>query len=59
MVWPPLSKDRSAIALANVIGSNIANIGLVLGLSAIIAPMQVEGGLIRRELPVLLLAQHS
>jgi cation:H+ antiporter len=47
-------EGRSAIALANVIGSNIANIGLVLGLSAVIAPMQVEGGLIRRELPVLL-----
>ena len=47
-------EGRSVIALANVIGSNIANIGLVLGISAIIAPMQVEGGLIRRELPVLL-----
>jgi cation:H+ antiporter len=47
-------EGRSAIALANVIGSNVANIGLVLGLSALIAPMQVEGGLIRRELPVLL-----
>lgn len=47
-------EGRSAIALANVIGSNISNIGLVLGLSAVIAPMQVEGGLISKELPVLI-----
>ena len=47
-------EGRSVIALANVIGSNIANIGLVLGLSALIAPMQVEGGLVGKELPVLL-----
>jgi hypothetical protein len=45
-------EGRGAIAMANVIGSNITNIGLVLGLSAMIAPVQVEGGLIARELPV-------
>jgi hypothetical protein len=43
-----------AIALGNVIGSNIANIGLILGITATIAPARVDGSLRRRELPVLL-----
>lgn len=42
------------VALANVIGSNIANIGLILGLTAMIQPAQVDGALRRRELPVLI-----
>lgn len=44
-------EGRSAIALGNVIGSNIANIGLILGLTALIAPPKVDGSLLRRELP--------
>ncbi len=44
----------SAIALGNVVGSNIANIGLILAVTALIAPPHVDGGLIRREVPVLL-----
>ncbi len=47
---------RSAIALGNVVGSNIANIGLILAVTALIAPPHVEGGLIRREVPVLLVS---
>jgi cation:H+ antiporter len=50
------AEGRSAIALGNVIGSNIANIGLILGLTTLIRPPRVESGLIRRELPVLLVA---
>ncbi len=42
------------VALANVIGSNIANIGLILGIAALIKPASVDGQLRRRELPVLL-----
>ena len=42
-----------AIAVGNVIGSNIANLGLILGITALIAPVAVEGRLIRREVPVL------
>lgn len=45
-----------AVAIGNVIGSNIANVGLILGAAALIAPAQVDGALRRRELPVLLLA---
>ncbi len=41
------------VALGNVVGSNIANIGLILGLAALIKPARVNGALRRRELPVL------
>lgn len=46
-------QGRGAIAVANVIGSNIANLGLILGTTALIAPIAVAGTLIRREIPVL------
>lgn len=44
------------IALGNVIGSNIANIGLILGLVVLIWPPKHEASAIKRELPLLLLA---
>jgi cation:H+ antiporter len=50
------TRGQSAIALGNVVGSNIANIGLILGLTALLAPPRVDGMLIRRELPFLLIA---
>ena len=40
----------------NITGSNLANIGLVLGSAALITPIVLEGQIIRRELPLLLLA---
>jgi cation:H+ antiporter len=49
-------QDSSPIVLGNVIGSCICNIGLILGLTALIAPPTVDGRLIRREIPVLLLS---
>ncbi len=42
------------IALGNVLGSNIANIGLILGLTAIIRPTGIDGSLARRDVPLLL-----
>ena len=42
------------VALGNVIGSNVANIGLILGIASLIKPPRVDGQLRRRELPVLL-----
>ncbi|MCU0618131.1 MAG: calcium/sodium antiporter [Gemmatimonadaceae bacterium] len=44
-------EGRSAIALGNVVGSNIANIGLILGLTAVISPPLVDGTLLKGELP--------
>lgn len=46
-------RGSADIALGNVIGSNLANLGLILGLTALIAPPIVDGGLVRREVPVL------
>ena len=43
------------LALGNALGSNIANIALVLGATACIFPLIVPGPLVRRELPILLL----
>ncbi|WP_437590326.1 calcium/sodium antiporter [Sorangium sp. So ce1000] len=46
-------EGRGAIALGNAIGSNIANLGLILGVTALICPPRVDGGLIWREVPFL------
>lgn len=45
---------NSTIALGNVIGSNIANIALILGLASIIRPLQVHANVIRREIPIMI-----
>ncbi len=44
------------VAIGNVLGSNIANLGLILGIATLVRPPTVAGSLRRRELPVLLLA---
>lgn len=44
---------HGAVALGNVIGSNIANIGLILGISVLIRPAKIDGSMRRRELPVM------
>ncbi len=44
------------VAVGNAVGSNIANIGLVLGVTAIIAPLPFSRSVLRAELPWLLLA---
>jgi len=44
------------IAFGNIAGSNLANLGLVLGTAALVTPIAIEGQIIRRELPLLLLA---
>ncbi|MEL0035528.1 MAG: calcium/sodium antiporter [Gammaproteobacteria bacterium] len=46
--------DRPGLAIGNAIGSNIANIALVLGVTAIISPLQVNSNVIRREFPILI-----
>jgi len=49
-------QNQSDISLGNIIGSCIANILLVLGLSSIISPINIKKGIIRREAPIMLLA---
>jgi len=41
------------LAIGNALGSNIANTGLVLGVTALVAPIAVHSKIIRRELPLL------
>jgi cation:H+ antiporter len=48
------SAGYGQVALGNVVGSNIANVGLILGVAALVNPARVHGALRRRELPVLL-----
>jgi len=43
------------LGIGNAIGSNIANIGLVLGITALIIPLTVKSMTLRREMPVLFL----
>ena len=45
---------NSGLSFGNIIGSNIANIGLILGVAAMIQPMRVHASVIRRELPLML-----
>ena len=42
------------LAIGNAIGSNIANIGLILGVTALITPLSVHSGVLKREYPLLL-----
>ncbi|MBN4054511.1 calcium/sodium antiporter [Nitrospira defluvii] len=45
---------RGDIAIGNVIGSNISNIGLALGLASLIRPLKVQPRLVRFEVPLLI-----
>jgi len=46
---------KTDTAVGNVIGSNIANIALILGITALIKPLAISSGIIRRELPLMLM----
>lgn len=47
--------DRESLALGNVIGSNIANLALVLGAVALLKPIQVPRGTLKRDLMLVVL----
>lgn len=48
-------QGNPGISFGNIIGSNIANIGLILGISAIIRPLAIQGTIITREIPIMVL----
>lgn len=48
-------QGNAGLAVGNAIGSNIANMGLILGATALISPLAFHSGLLKRELPVLML----
>ncbi|GAL06426.1 calcium/sodium antiporter [Photobacterium aphoticum] len=45
---------KTDTAIGNVLGSNIANIALILGVTALIKPLSVSSAIIRRELPLMM-----
>ncbi len=45
---------NSDLAVGNIMGSNLANIGLILGLTALVSPLGVARGVVRRDLPWML-----
>jgi len=47
------SSGNPGMGIGNALGSNIANIALVLGVTALIMPLTVNSGILRREFPVL------
>ncbi|HSG58493.1 MAG TPA: calcium/sodium antiporter [Woeseiaceae bacterium] len=47
-------RNTPGLAIGNAIGSNIANIGLVLGCVALIRPIELRSATLRREMPALL-----
>ena len=47
---------RTGVAFGNVAGSNIANVGLILGISALVKPLAVHLSVISREIPMMTLA---
>ena len=46
--------DHGAIILGNIIGSNIANVGMVIGVSAILIPVAIQKSVFRKEIPIML-----
>ncbi len=46
--------NNPGLAVGNAIGSNITNVALILGATAVLVPLSVHSGTVRRELPILL-----
>lgn len=47
-------EGNPALALGNAIGSNIVNIALILGITAIVSPIVVNSNIVKKEIPLLL-----
>lgn len=49
-------QGNTDISFGNIIGSNIANIALILGIAALVRPLAITGAIITREIPMMMLA---
>lgn len=47
-------QEAPDLAIGNALGSNIANLGLILGIAALVAPLQAKAQFLKREIPLLL-----
>ena len=45
---------QGGVAIGNVVGSNVANLGLIVGIAALLSPMAVDLKLVRHDVPVML-----
>ena len=53
------SQGQTGMAIGNVVGSNIMNILLILGLTAVVSPVFVEKKIIRSDIPLLIVFSSS
>ena len=51
------SPAGAELAFGNVVGSNLANIGLVLGIACLIGPVVIRGQILRQDLPLLVITE--
>jgi len=49
-------RGSGEVAFGNLMGSNLANVGLIIGVAAIVKPLEIQGVIITREIPMMLLA---
>ncbi|MEN8184282.1 MAG: calcium/sodium antiporter [Myxococcota bacterium] len=52
-------EGNSSLAFGNIVGSNLANIGLVVGMTALLRPIPLDRTIVIRELPMMLLATSA
>jgi len=50
------TRGSSSLSFGNIFGSNMANIGLILGLAGILRPLSIQSVIISREIPMMLVA---
>ncbi len=50
---------EGGVAIGNVVGSNVANLGLIVGVAAVLSPMVVNQKLVRHDIPVMLLSMGA
>lgn len=48
-------EGNPSLAIGNAVGSNITNIGLVLGITALMAPLVIKSSVLKREMPILVI----
>ncbi len=51
-----VQRGASGLPFGNIFGSNLANLGLIVGIAALIRPLDVQSVILRREIPMMLLA---
>lgn len=52
-------EESPGLAIGNVVGSNLFNIGLILGLTALVVPLRILGNSVKLEWPVMMIASFQ